>query len=47
MLVYGSIWDFYVWEDYVRDCFVWEKFVAPSVANVVKQIPWSFTAILD
>jgi hypothetical protein len=29
MLVYGSIWDFYVREDYVRDCFVREKFMAP------------------
>jgi hypothetical protein len=44
MLVYGSIQDFYVREDYVQDCFVREKFVAPSV---IKQIPWSFTAILD
>ncbi len=28
-LLYGSIRDFYIREDYFRDCFVWEKFVAP------------------
>ncbi len=29
-LLYGSIRDFYIWEDYVWDCFVREKFMAPN-----------------
>jgi hypothetical protein len=27
--IYGPIWDFYVREDYIWDCFFREKFVAP------------------
>jgi hypothetical protein len=29
-LLYGSIRDFYIREDYVWDCFIQEKFMAPS-----------------
>ncbi len=29
-LLYGLIRDFYIWEDYVWDCFVREKFMAPN-----------------
>ncbi len=29
-LLYGSIRDFYVREDYVWDCFVRKKFMAPN-----------------
>ncbi len=29
-LLYGSIWYFYVREDYVQDCFIRENFVVPS-----------------
>ncbi len=28
-LLYGSIQNVYIWEDYIRDCFVREKFMAP------------------
>jgi len=30
MLVYGSIWGFYIRKDYIQDYFILEKFVAPN-----------------
>jgi hypothetical protein len=34
MLVYDSIWDFYIREDYIWDCFIREKFVAPDLPTL-------------
>ncbi len=36
MLLYGSIRDFCIREDYVRDCFIREKFVAPASGQCYK-----------